>query len=156
LDEKTEIDWRVLLSEGRIRPLGRLHKEVVRGNTYVFVEKLTITIVDGNKNITTITEGGDVITSGVSSPTWERVAIFAFGVIFVGALLAVAIFCPNPTQFQYTVFRIILALAAAGIAALIPGLIKVKIPGVRAGGALAVFVFVYYFSPAALVTAAPQ
>ncbi|MEM9783630.1 MAG: hypothetical protein AAF899_14285, partial [Pseudomonadota bacterium] len=31
------------------------------------------------------------------SPVWERVTIFAFGVTFTAALLAVAIFLPNPT-----------------------------------------------------------
>lgn len=82
---------------------------------------------------------------------WERLAIFVFGVIFVAVLLIIALFYPRPTPFQYTVFRIVLALAAAGVAALIPGLINVKVPGVSAGGALAVFVVVFFFSPAALV-----
>jgi hypothetical protein len=82
---------------------------------------------------------------------WERIAIFAFGVLFTAALVILAIFFPIPTQFQYLVFRIVLALACAGVAALIPGMINVDIPYVRAGGALAVFVFVFRFSPAALV-----
>ena len=82
---------------------------------------------------------------------WERLAIFVFGVIFVAVLLIIALFYPRPTPFQYTVFQIVLALAAAGVAALIPGLINVKVPGVSAGGALAVFVVVFFFSPAALV-----
>jgi hypothetical protein len=56
------------------------------------------------------------------TPPWERISIFAFGVIFVIALLLLAIFFPEPTPFQYQVFRIVLALAAAGVAALIPGL----------------------------------
>jgi hypothetical protein len=46
-----------------------------------------------------------------------------------------------------------LALAAAGVAALIPGFIDVKYKGlIRAGGALAVFVVVFFLPPAALVT----
>jgi hypothetical protein len=72
-------------------------------------------------------------------------------VIFVVVILAVAIFIPHPSPFAYTVFRIVLALAAAGVAAMIPGFIDVVIrPVVRAGGAIAVFVIVFFFSPAQL------
>jgi len=86
-------------------------------------------------------------------PFWERIAIFGFGVAFTAALLAVALFLPNPTDFQYTIVRIILALSAAGVAALIPGFIDVQYRQlVRAGGAMAVFVVVFFFSPASLVS----
>jgi hypothetical protein len=81
-----------------------------------------------------------------------RAAEFAFGVIFVITLIVLAIRFPNPTDFQYVVFRIVLALAAAGIAAFIPGFLDVKISTfLKAGGALAVFAVVYFFSPAKLV-----
>jgi hypothetical protein len=70
----------------------------------------------------------------------------------VAVLIVVAIAVPNPTGFQYTVFRIVLALAAGGVAAMIPGFLQVKVSTfIRAGGALAVFVIVYFYSPAALV-----
>jgi hypothetical protein len=82
----------------------------------------------------------------------ERVLAFLFGVCFVVVLLVLAIVFPNPTPFQYTVFRIVLALAAAGTAAMIPGFITARVSTViRAGGALAVFVIVFFFSPAGLV-----
>ncbi len=81
----------------------------------------------------------------------ERLLAFAFGVVFVIVLLILASAVPHPTPFQYTVFRIVLALAAGGVAAMIPGFITIDIPKVlRAGGALAVFVIVYFYSPAAL------
>ena len=81
----------------------------------------------------------------------EKVLAFVFGVVFVVVLLAVAFFVPNPTAFQYTVFRIVLALAAAGVAAMIPGFLQVNISTwLRAGGALAIFVIVYFYAPAAL------
>jgi hypothetical protein len=51
-------------------------------------------------------------------------------------LLVLAIFFPNPTDFQYFIFRTVIALAAAGVAALIPGLLQIKIPAIQAGGAL--------------------
>ena len=81
----------------------------------------------------------------------EKKLAYLFGVIFVVVLLVVAFTVPNPTDFQYTVFRIILALAAAGVAAMIPGFLQVTVSNwIRAGGALAIFVIVYFYAPAAL------
>jgi len=78
---------------------------------------------------------------------------FIFGVVFVAALLGFVLAVPHPTVEQFEVIRIILALAAGGVAAMIPGLLKLQL-GVganltlRAGGALAVFAIVYFYSPA--------
>ncbi|EIS6849509.1 hypothetical protein L0S88_004916, partial [Escherichia coli] len=81
----------------------------------------------------------------------ERIAAFSFGILLVILFIIIAIFIPNPTNFQYTFFRIILSAAVAGVVSFIPGFIEVKISNwVRAGGALAVFVIVYYVAPAAL------
>ncbi len=81
----------------------------------------------------------------------ERILAFLFGVIFVIALLVLAVVIQTPTPFQYTVFRIVLALAAGGVASMIPGFLEVTISNwLRAGGALAVFVVVYFFNPAQL------
>lgn len=64
---------------------------------------------------------------------------------------------PNPTAFQYTIFRSVLSLAAAGVAAMIPGFITISVSTwLRAGGALAVFAVVYFYNPAAMVTSAPS
>jgi hypothetical protein len=74
---------------------------------------------------------------------------FGFGVVFLIVILVLALFIPNPSGFQYQVFRIILALAAAGVAAVIPGIINVNLSGfLTATGALAVLVVVYFYSPA--------
>lgn len=83
----------------------------------------------------------------------QQIAAYAFGVVFVVAMLAIALFVPQPTSFQYLVFRIVLSLATGGVAAMIPGFVQVNIPGIaRAGGALAVFVVVFFYNPAALVS----
>lgn len=75
------------------------------------------------------------------------------GIVFLIILLALAIAIPNPTPFQYTVFRIVLALAAAAFAATIPGFLEVTVSGIaRATGAIAVFLIVFFFSPARMVT----
>src|SRR2546430_2050491 len=81
----------------------------------------------------------------------ERYVAFTFGVVFVIVLLLLAIKYPLPTPFQYNVFRIVLALAAGGVAGMIPGFLTVTVSTwLRAGGALAVFVVVYFYSPAKL------
>lgn len=83
---------------------------------------------------------------------WEKVAVFIFGIVFVIVMFIIAIFFPHPSDFQIFVFRVILALAAAGVGAIIPGFILVKFSNyVRAGGALALFVLIYLFNPPSLV-----
>tara|TARA_B100001964_G_C14253798_1_gene611261 strand:- start:3758 stop:4369 length:612 start_codon:yes stop_codon:yes gene_type:complete len=81
----------------------------------------------------------------------QQILAFSFGVAFVIVLLVIAVVIPSPTPFQYTVFRVVLALAAAGVAAMIPGFLQVNISGwLRAGGALGVFAVVYFYNPAEL------
>ncbi len=83
----------------------------------------------------------------------ETIVALCFGLTFVIAMLALAVKFPRPTAFQYTVFRIVLAIAVAGVAAVIPGFLEVSVStAVKAGGALGVFIVVYFFSPASLVT----
>jgi hypothetical protein len=91
---------------------------------------------------------------GISLQIWMA---SAFGLTFFVCLIVLAIRFPNPTGFQYTVFRIILSLAAAGVAAMIPGFINLDLSPtqgflLRAGGALAVFAIVYFFNPAEIGT----
>lgn len=75
--------------------------------------------------------------------SWERRAIFAFGVVFVLALSGFALQTPDPSSFQYKVAGIVMALAAAGVAALVPGFIEVKYrPLARATGAFGVLLLV--------------
>ena len=80
---------------------------------------------------------------------------FVFGVVFILTMLIIALAVPNPTPSSFLTFRVVLALAAAGIAAVIPGFIDVELRWlkivIRAGGAIAIFVIVYLLKPAALV-----
>jgi Tfp pilus assembly protein PilF len=73
-----------------------------------------------------------------------------------GVFVLLAIAFPQPTSFHYEVFRIVLAIACGGVAAVIPGFLAVTMDAkglvIRAGGALAVFLLVYFFSPARLVS----
>ena len=97
--------------------------------------------------ISDLTIGGAKVTK-----SQEKLIAVLFGAAFLIALFAVAIAFPQPTPFQYTIFRVILAVAAAGFVSMTPGFLEVNVGnGVRAGGAIAVFVVVYFFSPVALV-----
>jgi len=94
---------------------------------------------------------------GFMEANWEKVTAFACGVVFVALMLTIAIAIPNPSPTQWFVFRVVLALAAAGIGAVIPGLIVVNVSKVvRAGGAIALFVLVYMLNPPQLVAPGPQ
>lgn len=86
----------------------------------------------------------------------ERIVVFAFGSVFIVALLTLAIKFPEPTRFQYEVFKVVLSLAVAGVSAMIPGFVEVNLPSwVKAGGALAVFILVMYKNPAGLIVPPP-
>lgn len=90
--------------------------------------------------------------NGFWNKNWEKLTSFGFGMVFIVVLLSIAFLVPNPTVTQWFVFRVLLALAAAGIGAIIPGLIVVKVSNiVRAIGAIALFVLVYWFNPPKLV-----
>lgn len=81
----------------------------------------------------------------------------ALGLFFVIVMIGIAIVFPSPSPFQYVVFRVVLAIAVAGVAVMIPGLIDIDISTtVRASGAIAVFVIIYFFSPAAILVQSPS
>lgn len=85
----------------------------------------------------------------------EKIAVFAFGVIFLSAILVLVVLIPIPTTVQFFAFRLTMALSAAGIGALLPGFIRLDVPlpwkgGIRAGGALALFTSVWFVNPANL------
>jgi hypothetical protein len=83
---------------------------------------------------------------------WQKLTSLVLGAVFVVVLLFIAFLVPDPTTTQWFVFRVVLALAAAGIGAIIPGLIVVNVSKIiRAGGAIAVFVVVYSVNPPKLV-----
>jgi hypothetical protein len=83
----------------------------------------------------------------------QQYLVFAFGLAFIVVLLVIATLNPSPSSFQYSIFKVVLALAAAGVAAIIPGVIQFHVPRyVRAAGALAVFAIVFFRNPAGLVS----
>src|SRR5688572_17908503 len=73
---------------------------------------------------------------------------FAFGVTFLVVMLIFATNYPNPTPFQVWVYITTLALAAAGVGAMLPGRFDIRYKNVvRAGGALGLFAAVFFNQP---------
>lgn len=81
----------------------------------------------------------------------EKLISYACSLFFVMAIFIVAIVIPNPSGFQYTIFRIILALSAGGFAAFFSGFLTVEFSNkIKAGSGFAVFIVVYLLAPAPL------
>ena len=89
------------------------------------------------------------ITGSITLPL---LLVFVLGSVFILLLLVLALFIAHPTEWQIFLFRVVLSLSAAGISALIPGLIKIELPlGVKAAGAFAVLALVYLVNPPQLL-----
>lgn len=78
---------------------------------------------------------------------------FLFGCIALGAVLWLAFRGQGLSDQQFEILRIVLALAGGGVGAVLPGFLDVTVEAatklaLRAGGALAVFVALYFWSPA--------
>lgn len=77
--------------------------------------------------------------------------------VLLAAVLTLVVLIPHQTVEQRFYIRIAMGLAAAGVAALIPGFLELEARWLRnvlrAGGALAVFVIIYMFNPPELLAA---
>jgi hypothetical protein len=93
----------------------------------------------------------------MSSELW---IIFIFGLAFLITRVILAVRVPMPTQDQAAVFRTVLSLSSAGIAAVIPCLMSFRSQAatttISATGALAVFALVYLFNPASTRSRSPR
>jgi hypothetical protein len=91
-------------------------------------------------------ERGGEETENSASPSLFP-AITGLGLLL--GIVGLLVFVPCPSGPQFLVFRIALARAVAGLAAVIPGFFEFGHKKmVSAGGALAVFAFVYLINPA--------
>lgn len=73
----------------------------------------------------------------------------ACGFVLVIMMLVISLLRPEPSTFQYSLWRTVTAIAGAGLIAVVPGFIEVKFGRwLRAGGALGVFVILYFYNPA--------
>ena len=90
-----------------------------------------------------------------SAPTrrLEMGLAFVFGCVALATVLWLAFRAETLNQQQFEILRIVLALAGGGVGAVIPGFLDVSVKAstklaLRAGGALAVFIVLYFWSPA--------
>ena len=85
---------------------------------------------------------------------------FAFGCVFVAVILVLAFTGNGLDDRRFEILRIVLALAGGGIGGVIPGFLDLKMKAgtkwaLRAGGGLAVFIVLYFWSPAHWVATSP-
>lgn len=87
---------------------------------------------------------------------WEKKIMLAAGAVLIGVLLLIACLLPNPTAFQFFIFRIVIALSASAFGCVLPGFLhiesKAKAFALRAGGTLALFVLIYMVNPPQYIT----
>jgi Effector-associated domain 5 len=93
-------------------------------------------------------------------PGWITPAGFVLGVAGLIGVVVLAIEIPEPSRFQYDIFRTLAALTGGAFSMALTGLLAVRLnfPGggyIAGGGTLGVFVALYFFSPAVLPAPAP-
>jgi len=89
------------------------------------------------------------------TPIWQLITGLVIGFILLLVIIILALFIPEPKPFQSLIFRGTFAIALAGIGAIIPGFLNVnsryKKFSLRAGGAIAIFIIVWFINPPALI-----
>jgi hypothetical protein len=91
-------------------------------------------------------------------PRWQLITSIVIGGVCLVAVVVLAVLNPYPSNFQEFVFRGLLAIALAAIAAIIPGFVNLKFRargagsyiGIIAGGALAIFILIWLVNPPSL------
>jgi hypothetical protein len=82
----------------------------------------------------------------VNTQGGSRMLLFVFGVSVILLLVGVSIYAPTVIHDYFSIYKVILGVACAGIAAMIPGFFNIRYKTwVRAGGALGVFTFIVLF-----------
>jgi VIT1/CCC1 family predicted Fe2+/Mn2+ transporter len=99
----------------------------------------------------------EMVTKAMEDPNQRnehlyKIIAITIGTTFLVALLALTVFLPEPTKFQQRVLLSILALAAAGFAVALTGVLNVtattgKRLRIAATGAAAVFVIMLFVDP---------
>lgn len=93
------------------------------------------------------------IHAGQRGGRLEIVLAFVFGCVALATVLWLAFRSESLSNQQFEILRIVLALAGGGVGAVVPGFLDLHLKAgaklaLRAGGALAVFVVLYFWSPA--------
>lgn len=78
--------------------------------------------------------------------TWDKILLFVFSIALISSLIAISLLHESMSEQQWFVCIWALAFGGAGFAAFLPGSIEWEVtPGLKAGGALAVLLLVFWF-----------
>lgn len=78
--------------------------------------------------------------------TWDKILLFAFSIALISSLIAISLLHESMSEQQWFVCIWALAFGGAGFAAFLPGSIEWEVtPRLKAGGALAVLLLVFWF-----------
>jgi len=77
----------------------------------------------------------------------QIITIVVIGVLSLVGMVAIAIWFPEPTDFQLRVFQVVMATAAGGIGAILPGTFGLNLRFAKGAGAIGLFVLVYWVNP---------
>jgi len=77
---------------------------------------------------------------------WEKILLFTFSICLIVGLISIALLKPTMSDQQWFICLWALAFGGAGFAAFLPGSIEWQLkPGLKATGAFAVLLLVFYF-----------
>lgn len=96
--------------------------------------------------------GHDADPVGQPVPRWLLPAGFIIGILAIAVVLILIVYNPNPSRPQLFVFRILIALGGAAFSMSISGFVTIQLnlPSkgyIIAGGSLAVFIILFFFTP---------
>lgn len=79
------------------------------------------------------------------------IVLLVLGILLLATVILLSIKFPEPNKFQIWIWRVLAALGAACVGAIIPGFIEIdgeiEELAFRAGGAITLFVIVYLMNP---------
>lgn len=99
------------------------------------------------------TGGGNIPGTGDGGAKTTGKMAWLIGLALLVGMVLLLVFVPCPTTAQFFAFRLALALAAGGLATLLPGMFGLELAnGVKAAGALGFAAMVYLVNPGELVS----
>ncbi|WP_052600229.1 hypothetical protein [Aureispira sp. CCB-QB1] len=115
--------------------------------------KLTITFQEDSKVLTIMEKINPKKFNDIKSQraAFEKNIAIGSGLGTLITVAAFSIFFPCPSEFQYIIFRILIAVGVAAFSVTIAGTLSIENNGIKATGGLGVLVFVYLLNPASIV-----
>lgn len=148
-------DMQIELSciEPNINAYASMQRMVVEYLPPIYSNQLKEKFIDENLPITGF-EHKAVKDEGLSSK-WKEILAIAISLLLLLIIIYFTIKIPHPTTFQIFIFRGVFALSLALLTFLIPGLLNVESKfnqvKIKATGAIAVLIIIWFVNPPALI-----